>query len=244
MLAYGGNGPAFAAIQAEDLGITRVLVPKASPTFSALGTLVADPTIDEERSYIASAAELDVARIRELWAQLSDRARRYFTRAGFAPEDVRVKYQLNMRYPGQNFSLSFPYEADAPLGDLSFMDDRFAARSIALFNERHMAEYAHVREQEVPEISGVRLVAHVETPRPPATGGFRPSGQIPVAVKHRRANLGRGFIEVPVYLGSQLSPGMEVPSPSIIEETFTTIVVYPGWKAQVDEAGDYQLQRD
>ncbi len=56
MLAYGGNGPAFAAIQAEDLGIGKVLVPKASPTFSALGTLVANPTIDEERSYIAKAS--------------------------------------------------------------------------------------------------------------------------------------------------------------------------------------------
>ncbi|HUD28907.1 MAG TPA: hydantoinase/oxoprolinase family protein, partial [Novosphingobium sp.] len=110
MLAYGGNGPAFAAIQAEDLGITRVLVPKASPTFSALGTLVANPTIDEERSYSASAAALDVKRIRELWTQLSDRARRYFTDAGFDAQAIRVNYQLNMRYPGQNFSLSFPFE--------------------------------------------------------------------------------------------------------------------------------------
>lgn len=31
--------------------------------------------------------------------------------------------------------------------------------------------------------------------------------------------------------------------PSIIEETFTTIVVYPGWKAQVDDAGDCELTR-
>ena len=36
MLAYGGNGPVFAAIQADDLGIEKVLVPKASPAFSAL----------------------------------------------------------------------------------------------------------------------------------------------------------------------------------------------------------------
>ena len=50
MLAYGGNGPVFAAIQAQELGIPRVLVPKASPTFSALGALSAQPVIDEERS--------------------------------------------------------------------------------------------------------------------------------------------------------------------------------------------------
>lgn len=243
MLAYGGNGPAFAAIQAEDLGITRVLVPKASPTFSALGTLVANPTIDEERSYIASAAALDVKRIRELWTQLSDRARRYFTDAGFDAQAIRVNYQLNMRYPGQNFSLSFPFEAGVPLGDLSFIGEDFGPRAIALFNERHMAEYAHIREHEVPEISGVRLVAHVETPGPRAAGGFTASGVAPTANRQRRANLGQGFGEVPIYLGRDLAPGMEVPSPAIIEETFTTIVVYPGWKAQVDDAGDYQLLR-
>src|SRR3546814_17320128 len=49
MLAYGGNGPVFAAVQAEDLGLERVLVPQASPTFSALGTLVANQRRSAER---------------------------------------------------------------------------------------------------------------------------------------------------------------------------------------------------
>ncbi|TCM19932.1 N-methylhydantoinase A [Novosphingobium sp. PhB165] len=243
MLAYGGNGPAFAAIQAEDLGITRVLVPKASPTFSALGTLVANPTIDEERSYIASASALDVERIRTLWSELSDRAAHFFTAAHFNAQDIRADYRLNMRYPGQNFSLSFDFAADTPLGDLSFVGEDFAARAIELFNARHMAEYGHIREHEVPEVSGVRLAAHVETPSPAAGGGFSPSGAIPKPDRHRRANLGQGFADIPIYRGSDLAPGTEIPSPAIVEETFTTIVVYPGWTAQVDAAGDYQLVR-
>ncbi|KHK90911.1 hydantoinase/oxoprolinase family protein [Novosphingobium malaysiense] len=241
MLAYGGNGPAFAAIQAEDLGIKRVLVPKASPTFSALGTLVANPTIDEERSYIASAKAPDLDRIRQLWTDLSTRARKYFTDAHFDADDIRVNYQLNMRYPGQNFSLSLDYKADVPLGDLSFIGDDFGERAIELFNQRHMDEYAHIREHEIPEISGVRLAAHVETRTPKASGGFTPSGKAPTPAKKRRANLGEGFAQVPIYRGKDLEAGMEVMSPAIIEETFTTIVVYPGWKAQVDDAGDYQL---
>ena len=244
MLAYGGNGPAFAAIQAEDLGITRVLVPKASPTFSALGTLVAHPTIDEERSYIASASALDVARIRTLWTELSDRAARFFTAAQFRAEDIRADYRLNMRYPGQNFSLSFDFAAETALGDLGFIDETFAARATELFNARHMAEYGHIREHEVPEISGVRLAAHVETPSPTAGGGFTPSGAVPQPHRRRRANLGQGFAEVPVYRGPDLAPGMEVPAPAIVEETFTTIVIYPGWTARVDAAGDYQLIKE
>jgi N-methylhydantoinase A len=34
-----------------------------------------------------------------------------------------------------------------------------------------------------------------------------------------------------------------IESPAIIEETFTTIVVYPGWEATLDDAGDYVLAR-
>ena len=241
MLAYGGNGPAFAAIQAEDLGITKVLVPKASPTFSALGTLVADPAIDEERSLIAKANALDLAKLRALWSELCDRAERYFTAAGFAKEAVIASYRVNMRYAGQNFSLTFDIAPEGKLGDLSFVDESLGARAIAAFNARHMAEYNHIRDHEVPEVTGVRLASRVLTPSPSAAGGAVTPSAPPAPTKTRHANLGQGFAEVPVYLGSQLAPGHVVQSPAIIEEVFTTIVVYPGWQAQVDATGDYEL---
>ena len=66
----------------------------------------------------------------------------------------------------------------------------------------------------------------------------------PKPSKSRRANLGQGFKDTPVYLGSDLLPGQLIASPAIIEESFTTIVVYPGWTARVDDAGDYELVRD
>ncbi|PLK27518.1 hydantoinase/oxoprolinase family protein [Novosphingobium sp. TH158] len=244
MLAYGGNGPAFAAIQAEDLGIARVLVPRASPTFSALGTLVADPAIDEERSLIARVDALDHARLRGLWGELGERAERYFTAAGFARESVLASYRVNMRYPGQNFSLTFDVAPEGALGDLSFIDEGLGGRAMAAFNARHMAEYNHVREGELPEITGLRLATRVMTPSPAAAGGAVPPMPAPRPAEVRRANLGQGFGPVPVYRGADLAPGHVVPSPAIIEETFTTIVVYPGWSARIDAAGDYELLRD
>jgi N-methylhydantoinase A len=243
MLAYGGNGPAFAAIQAEDLGITKVLVPKASPTFSALGTLVANPMIDEERSVIAKATELDLAKLRELWQQLCERAEKYFTDAQFKAGEVVADYQLNMRYPGQNFALTFNVKGNAKLHDLSFIDQGLGALAIDLFNQRHMEEYNHIRENEVPEVTGVRLATHVVTPSPSAVSGFTAKAGAAQPAKLRRANLGKGFAETPVYLGTDLPPGSQVAGPAIIEETFTTIVVYPGWNARVDDAGDYELVR-
>jgi len=243
VLAYGGNGPAFAAIQAEDLGIDRVLVPKASPTFSALGTLVADPSIDEERSYLSPADSIDASRLKALWSELASRAEKYFTDANFPADKVTARYQMNMRYPGQNWALTFNIKVNRGLHDVSFIDDKIGQRAIETFNKRHMQEYGHMREDEMPEITGVRLATSVDTASPVVSHGFSAPAMLARLAKTRRANLGGGFQETDIFLGSDLKPGHEVIGPAIIEETFTTIVVYPGWKALVDDAGDYELTR-
>jgi N-methylhydantoinase A len=243
MLAYGGNGPAFACVQAEELGIERILVPKASPTFSALGALVANPSIDEERSLIAPADALDPARLKALWGELEARTAHYFDKAGYPADSIAARYQVNMRYAGQNFALTFDVAEQAGLGDLSFVDAELGARAIAAFNARHLTEYGHIREGEVPELTGVRLATSVATPVPPAKGGFSAKADRPVPAKTRRANLGKGFAATDVYLGNTLSPGQAIAGPAIIEESFTTIVVYPGWTARIDDAGDIELAR-
>ncbi|HYP62614.1 MAG TPA: hydantoinase/oxoprolinase family protein [Acidocella sp.] len=243
MLAYGGNGPAFAAVQADDLGITRVLVPKASPTFSALGTLVANPSIDEERSYVAKVNAIDTQRLKTLWTELAARAEKYFADASFKREDISATYQFNMRYAGQNFALTFDLHPNGALHDLSFIDETIGERALALFNERHLAEYNHIREHELPEVIGVRLATHVVTPSPTVAMGFEAAAQEAKPAKTRRANLGQGFAETPIFYGADLKPGHLVTGPAIIHEVFTTIVVYPGWQARVDDTGDYELIR-
>jgi N-methylhydantoinase A len=243
VLAYGGNGPVFAAIQAQDLGIDRVLVPKASPTFSALGALAARPTIDEERSYLSPAGSADVATLRALWQELDERAEGFLVAAGFARDALTARYQLNLRYPGQNWSLATDVAEVTGARDLSFADEGLPARMIERFHQRHEEEYGHRRAAEEPEITGVRLIASADIPLPRFGSGFRTARRVPAPVGTRRANLGEGFREASLHHGPDLAPGDVVESPAIIEETFTTIVVYPGWQAAVDDAGDYVLRR-
>jgi len=243
MLAYGGNGPVFAAIQSQELGINKVLVPKASPNFSALGTLVANPSIDEERSYVARADNLDIAKLKSLWKELEARAEKYYADAGFSRDRVTANYQVNMRYAGQNWALTFDIKSNQGLGDLIFVDEDIGSKAIAAFNKRHLEEFGHVREGELPEITGVRLVTSVDTPSPRFSAGHSARTVVAKASRTRRANLGQGYQDTPIFRAADLMPGHEVVGPAIIEETFTTIVVYPGWKAHVDDAGDYELTR-
>ncbi len=244
MLAYGGNGPMFATIQAQDLDIGRVLVPKASPTFSALGALAALPSIDEERSYLTPAQTANLDRLRELWRALDERAEHYLVAAGFERDAITARYQLSLRYPGQNWALAVDVVENSGPRDLSFVDDALPERMVERFHQRHLDEYGHSRTAEKPEITGVRLVAWAEIPKPTFGGGFSATPRAAAPARKRRANLGAGYRETGIYWGPDLRPGDRIRSPAIVEETFTTIVVYPGWEARVDDASDYLLIRE
>jgi N-methylhydantoinase A len=243
LLAYGGNGPVFAAIQAQELGIKRVLVPRTSPGFSATGALAAQPCIDEERSYIVTGTQADINRLRQLWDELDDHAEKHLLAAGFTRQDMRCRYQLNLRYSGQNWSLTVDAAEKLGAKDLSFAHDGLITTMMTRFHELHLNEYGHDRRGEPPEITGVRLVASTEIPRPHFSGGFTAQRRTALPVKQRRANLGHGFCSTDIYRGADLEPGHDITGPAIIEENFTTIVVYPGWNARLDDAGDYELAR-
>ena len=243
MLAYGGNGPVFAAIQAQELGIRCVRVPRASPTFSALGALAARPMIDEERAYLAIAEKADLSRLAGLWEELAERADRYFVEAGFARDSVSLQYQMTLRYPGQNWSLTVDaLEQGVGLGERPDIDRSLCEEVVRRFHAQHEEEYGHRRHEESPEITGVRLVSTAEVPTPRFGGGGTREGRVVSPSGTRRANVGRGFESVGIHRGPDLVPGDRVASPGIIEETFTTIVVYPGWEAVVDDSGDYLLR--
>jgi N-methylhydantoinase A len=243
LLAYGGNGPVFAAIQAQELGIQKVLVPRTSPGFSATGALAAQPCIDEERSYIVPGAEADIDRLRQLWRELDERAEGFLLQAGFQRQDMHCSYRLNLRYPGQNWSLTVEAAQVNGAQDWSFANSELTGQMLERFHQLHFAEYGHARDGEAPEITGVRLIASTDIPKPRFAGGFNAQRRSATPAKQRRANLGQGFCATDIYRGPELGPGHFIAGPAIIEETFTTIVVYPGWDARLDDAGDYQLTR-
>src|SRR3546814_3877325 len=117
---------------------------------------------------------------------------------------------MKMRYPGQNWSLTFDLRVSKGLGDLSFVDATLGEQAIAAFNRRHTEEFGHVRDGELPEITGVRLVASVETPSPTVIKGFTTTATAATPVKTRRANLGHGYGETDVFRGSTLEPGQQI----------------------------------
>ena len=72
---------------AGELGVGRVLVPKAAPAFSALGVLVADSLVDLVRSYVTPLAQVDVARLRVLMDEVTGKRTKELEPTGLGARD-------------------------------------------------------------------------------------------------------------------------------------------------------------
>ena len=75
LLAFGGNGPIFAAALAESLGIRTVRVPAAAGVFSALGLLEAEETWHRSRSIFQVGSRIDPAELAAHFATLESELR-------------------------------------------------------------------------------------------------------------------------------------------------------------------------
>jgi N-methylhydantoinase A len=237
MIAYGGNGAVHAWAIAAALGMDRVLVPKAAPAFSALGVLVADYVVDLVRAYVVPLSQVDIPRLRSLMADVQDEAAKELEPTGLAEADVEIGLFAQMCYPGQNFDMSVAVPEGTTIDDPALLD--LAER----FHDQHQAERGFAFRNQQPLLRGVRLTARGTTPKPARLAEI---GALDVAESARTgtraAYFDDGFVDTPVYDGAELGTGAEVQGPALVEEPFTVVVVPPGGRAHLDEAGNYDLQ--
>lgn len=100
LLAFGGAGGLHATAIAEELGMGRVLVPRASGVLSALGLAAADRRVDVQRSVLGRGYDVD---------DLADEARERLGR-----DDAAIEVAYDCRYRGQSFELTVADPADFP----------------------------------------------------------------------------------------------------------------------------------
>lgn len=236
MIAYGGNGAVHAWAIARELGIDRVLVPRAAPGFSALGLLVADHRVDLIKSYVVPLSQVDVDRLRTLLREVDDEVTKELEPTGLPDDRVERTRFVQMSYAGQNFDMSVPCPEGADLDDTTLMD--LAER----FHDQHERDRGFSFRNQAPLVRGVRLVARGRTDELDHLGEL---GTVTDAEQARTGArpvyFGEGFVDAAVYDGSQLGAGATVVGPALVEEPFTVVVVPPGHRATLADHTSYEL---
>jgi N-methylhydantoinase A len=238
MVVYGGNGPVHAGMQADELGIRKLIVPKTSPAFSALGLLIADYVVDEQRSYITPSGRADVARLNELFAEMEGKAERELSAAGLGPADLDFQRFVNVCYPGQTFDMAVP----AKTGPDGRMTARQLEETVAAFHDLHEELHTYAVREEEPVIRAARVQTLGRTWKPEVKEHGAAGAKLEDALSSRRPAWFDGrFVDTPVYDGDRLGRGHRLEGPAIVEERFTTIVLYPGHRAEIDALGNYVI---
>ncbi len=237
LVVFGGNGPVHAGMQAAELGIRRIFVPKLAPAFSALGLLLTDHVVDEMRSYISPVGRVDAARVNALFTEMEAAARAAFSSGGRnGRRRLRVERLAALCYPGQTFDMPVPLA----LRGGGAVTARVLAETVERFHRTHEELHTYACRDEEPILRGLRLKAMALEHKPELPRATRRTGGSPRRGARKAFFRGR-FVGTPIYDGPRLSPGQAILGPAIVEEPFTTLVVYPGQRATVDAFGNYSI---
>jgi N-methylhydantoinase A len=236
LFAFGGAGPVHACHVAQILDIPRVMCPMGAGVASAFGMLCAPLAFDFVRSYYATLASIDWHHANALLDAMEDEGRQLMQAAGVDAADVRVARRCEMRYAGQTHEIPVPF----PPGRLG---PERSAELLAAFEAAYNALYTEVQEGRTIETLNWRLTVSGPLPQihlqtlPQQASTVRPKGERPVYFPNG------GFRAAPVYDRYTLPVGARLRGPAIIEERECTVVVTPGFTAEVDPYANVLLQR-
>ncbi|MGH7714305.1 MAG: hydantoinase/oxoprolinase family protein, partial [Gemmatimonadaceae bacterium] len=214
LVAFGGGGPLHACGLAEQLGMSRILVPPFAGVLSALGLAIAPPRHVSYASVMRPVAVLDRATLGTLMQSLAERALGSETEGSIEGARWTTAYILRVRYRGQGHELEIPFDASDTSSALS---TRFTAA--------HQARYGFVLDVPVEAVSArctrsgeapdVRLARHA----PPTwsdTARFDDGSRCDAVV----------------------------PGRAVIALADATMLVAAGWTARALPIGGWLLQRD
>jgi N-methylhydantoinase A len=240
LLSFGGAGAMHACALAQELNIPRILIPMATGQFSALGMLLSDVRHDLVRVSLSLATDLDAATLASRYQELVAEARRTLAEEGVAGEDMAFQRALDMRYVGQEYTVTVSVP-DQLGGD-------WLAPVRAEFDRLHERTYGHASAEEPVEVVTLRLTAFGLMPEltlktlpagdatPPATAR---RGDLPVYFEGKRA-----FVDCPVYNRDALLAGNVIAGPALVLETGATTVLNPGFRLAVTMLGSLLITRE
>ena len=253
LVAFGGAGGMHACALAEELGIRRVLVPRAGGVLSALGLAISDARHDEVVPFLADLATADPAALAQHYAELARQAAAQLGGPGAAPP--AATRQADLRYHGQSFELTIAVDGPGPDHDRSTDagggepaggshaaggSPPDLAALAQRFHREHERRYGYRMDDEPVELVNLRLVATRPGSRPVLREDPAPAAGDPAT---RRASFDGEWQEVAVCRRDSLGAGSTVRGPAVVEFAESTCVLRPGWIGTVDGVGTLLLTR-
>ena len=230
LLAFGGGGGLVAVDVARELDIPMVIVPPGPGAFSAFGMLMADVQHDYARTRIGLLDQMDVSTVEKELAEMRNDGKAVLSEEGFSETDCRFTPFVDLRYVGQEHSVTMPISFD--------LGDKEIERLTTEFSQAHERAYGHVMPDPI-ELVAVRLSA-VGLVDPPT---LEPSEIESTATAESYGGRSvitesSGVTKYDLYHRDDLKAGQKLEGPLIVTEHTSTTVVHEGDKIKVGPYGE------
>jgi len=228
LAAFGGAGAQHACAVAGELGIKRVLLHPYGSILSAFGIGMADVKRFYSQAVGRPYDKRELQLLEPLFKRMEAGLVEEVSAEGVPPERMETpRRMLEMRYAGQEWTLTVSRPADG--------DYRRA------FEEQHQKRYGFLYPDRPLEIHAARVEITGKTVKPEPVPGevYR---RRPLAAVKTRIYAGNDWCEAAVFYRHELSPGDLLEGPAVIVDAGTTIVVDPGWEAEISAINNIILR--
>jgi N-methylhydantoinase A len=219
LVAFGGGGPLHACGLAEQLGMSRVVVPPHAGVLSAIGLALAPERRERIASHIARVGDMTAASLSDLLQRESEALHE-----GKQRDDGETRWWLRTRYEGQGHELDVPVAPGQTGGEAA---EQFVAM--------HLRRTGFTLDRPVECIS-VRT-ALVGAPWPVVFHRKRGRPAIGATdAAHSTDHVDDGFDD-----GFEME--RSVTGPAVVRLLDATMRVAPGWTARALPIGGWMMER-
>jgi 5-oxoprolinase (ATP-hydrolysing) len=226
---FGGAGGQHACLVADALGMTRVLMHPFSSLLSAYGMGLADIRATREQAVELEFGPNAFKAIARIGAALGKETKSEVVGQGVPAKKITIFVRAHIRYAGTDSALV------VPAGSAPAMKRAFEKAHKARFGFIDRAKQMVVEAVSVEAVGGGAKFnekkmkrSHAKLPPPALRTRFFSAGE------WHKAN---------VYVRDQLKPGSRISGGGIIIEPHQTIVVEPGWQAELTAKNHLLLTR-
>jgi N-methylhydantoinase A len=236
LIPSGGSGPVHAVELAQELGITEVIVPPAPGLLSSQGLLSADVRYDFRRTFVAFAADADLAVLNTLVGELRAEGARALSEYALPASQTEVLVSADMRYLGQAYEINVPLSAgELGEGERTALIERFHKAHERIYGRRHAEGRVQFVNIILTMFGRVRALQHPELPAA--------EGQPKAVVRARTWFNGQPSDDCPCYDRDTIRAGHQWQGPAVVAGADSTIVIPPGWSARCDRFGNILVTR-
>ena len=226
---FGGAGGQHACLVADALGMTKVLIHPFSSLLSAYGMGLANIRATRQQAIEMSLDGKTLAAMKKTWAALGRDAKAEVAGQGVAPGKIAMFNRAHIRYAGTDTPLL------VPAGALAAMKRAFERAHKARFGFIDRTKQLVVEAVSVEAVGGGSKFAE--------RAGRRARRKLPKPARRTRFFSAGQWHAASVFTRAQLQPGDRVKGAAIIIEPHQTIVVEPGWQAELTAKNHLVLTR-